>query len=165
MIGLAIQHVVPSQIVWQIFRGDPIEVANPSLQAAVAGIGILDVPAGVADLFALMEIDRLVAQSAPLGDVAEGAPAVAAKHAVRRAVGQDAGAGRGSAISADDDGHLFVAQPALGSRRAVFCEGRGGASRPLRQHREPFKERRKNVSPTSTIPLKSSPVGGLLPAC
>ncbi|NJM54984.1 MAG: TIR domain-containing protein, partial [Verrucomicrobiae bacterium] len=72
--GLAVEDVMPGEVVRQVLGGDPLEAGDPALEAAVAGIGVLDVPGLVADALALVEVDRLVPDLMLSGNDAVRAP-------------------------------------------------------------------------------------------
>ena len=60
---MTLKEAAPAEIVLQVLSGDAVEVAHPSLQAAVVGIDVLDVEDAVQHSQSLLHVDRAVGDS------------------------------------------------------------------------------------------------------
>ncbi len=125
----ALQTPSPSQVIGQVFGRDAMEAGHPALQAAVVGVGALDMQGPVHDPNAGAEIDGHVGDVWPLGETMVGGTAIGVQHDIgvedgRRHGGHGIGVGfwqhrvgrGGAAVAHDQRRDLLAGQAALAGR-------------------------------------------------
>lgn len=66
---IALKHAVPAQVVREVAGGDTVKASHPALQAAVAGINVLNVESALAYPFVRARVDDMVSNALSAGKV------------------------------------------------------------------------------------------------